>query len=105
MNSGHHLAPRGLHQDIKSLMFRCMRTTLTLDDHVAAMLRRLQRSRRKRLRELVNEALRVGLQMLGAPKRRRTPFRTREAHLGRCLIGSLDDVLEALAVAEGEACK
>jgi hypothetical protein len=31
------------------------------------------------------------------------PFRTEVASPGRCLVGDLDDVAEALAKAEGEA--
>ena len=29
-------------------------------------------------------------------------YRTRSVSLGRCLIGSIDDTAEALAIAEGE---
>jgi hypothetical protein len=35
--------------------------------------------------------------------RERTGCRTEAVSLGRCLIGDLDNVTEALAVAEGEA--
>src|SRR6516164_6557091 len=42
-------------------MSRCMRTTLTLDDDVAAILERLRKSRDASLKDLVNEALRRGL--------------------------------------------
>jgi hypothetical protein len=45
------------HQHLHVLM---MRTTLTLDDDVAAALERLRRSRRIGLKRLVNEALRRG---------------------------------------------
>jgi ribbon-helix-helix CopG family protein len=38
-----------------------MRTTLTLDDDVAAILERLRKSRDASLKDLVNEALRRGL--------------------------------------------
>ena len=80
-----------------------MRTTLTLDDDVAAMLERLRTARRQSLRGLVNEALRLGLKGLTAPPKRRQPFRTRSVSLGRCRPGSLDNIAEALAVAEGES--
>lgn len=32
----------------------------------------------------------------------RTPYRTPAVSLGRCLMDSLDDVTEALAIADGE---
>lgn len=61
-----------------------MRTTLTLDDDVAALLTRLQRSKRRPFKELVNEALRQGLkQITGKPKARK-PYQTRAVDLGRC---------------------
>ena len=80
-----------------------MRTTLTLDDDVAAKIERLRKTRNKSLKVLVNEALREGLKQLAAPPKRRVPFRTEAVDLGRCLIGNVENVAEALAVAEGES--
>jgi hypothetical protein len=79
-----------------------MRTTLTLDKDVAAVIERLRKSRRQSLKAIVNDALREGLKQLDAPPRRRRPFRTATADLGRCSLPSLDSVVEVLAVAEGE---
>ncbi len=81
-----------------------MRTTLTLDDDVAAQLRRLRKVRKEaKLKELINEALREGLKHLAAPAGPRTPYHTAAVPLGRCLIGGIDDVAEVLAVAENDA--
>lgn len=80
-----------------------VRTTLTLDDDVAALLGRIRDGRGLSLKQAVNEALRYGLQQMAAPPRRRTPYRTASVSLGHCLVGSLDDVAAALAAAEGEA--
>lgn len=80
-----------------------MRTTLTLDKDVAAKLERLRKDRRQSLKELVNEALREGLRVIGRPPKTRTDFQTSEVDLGRCLIGSVDNVAEVLAVTEGES--
>jgi hypothetical protein len=80
-----------------------MRTTLTLDDDVAALLGRVRAGQGLGLKQAVNEALRRGLRQMAEPQGRRTPYRTPTVSLGRCLVGSLDDVAEALAVAEGEA--
>ena len=79
-----------------------MRTTLSLDDDVAAAIERLRKSGEASLKELVNEALRQGLRQMDR-KQRRPRVRTRAVDLGRCRIGSLDDVAEALVLAEGEA--
>ena len=84
-------------------MRRCMRTTLTLDDDVAAKLNHLRKTRRESLRDLVNEGLRRGLAQLAGRPKRQEPFRTTSAALGRCLIGNVDNVSDALAIAEGES--
>lgn len=84
-------------------MLRGMRTTLTLDADVAAMLQRMQRTRECSLKAIVNEALRRGLQEMEGPRQRGGVYRTPAVDLGRCLVGSLDDVSEALAHAEGES--
>lgn len=80
-----------------------MRTTLTLDQDVAVQLERLREDRKTSLKELVNDALRRGLRQMSSPAQRpKKPYRSRSVRLGRCLTGNLDDVSEALAVAEGE---
>jgi hypothetical protein len=82
-----------------------MRTTLTLDSDVAVQLERLRKARKTTLKALVNEALRTGLAQLTAPPARKKPYRTPSVDLGRCLVGSLDNVAEVLALAEGEDYK
>lgn len=77
-----------------------MRTTLTLDDDVAALLRRVRQARKANLKDVVNEAMRQGLPHMLAPKDPKARFRTRGVSLGRCLVDNLDDVAEVLAVAE-----
>jgi hypothetical protein len=77
-----------------------MRTTLDLDDDLLKTLDQLARQRATSFAEIVDRALRQGVAHLdsGAPG----PFVTGTASLGDCLLGSLDDVSEALARAEGE---
>ena len=79
-----------------------MRTTLSLDDDVAALLERRRKAKKITMKEAVNEALRQGLRELAAPARQRRAYRTPSVSLGRCLLGSVDDVAEVLAVAEEE---
>ena len=86
-------------------MLRCMRTTLTIEDDVAAALERLRRTRKTAFKALVNEVLREGLKQMQARPARRARFHTRPVDLGRLRIGSIDDVGEALAIAEGEYFK
>jgi hypothetical protein len=81
-----------------------MRTTLTLDDDVAVQLERLRRSRDANLKDLVNEALRLGLREMTAKPKKRMPFRTRTFDMGPPLI-NIDNVAEAIAYAEGEGYK
>jgi hypothetical protein len=80
-----------------------MRTTLTLEPDVAATLKRVQNERGLTLKGAVNEALRRGLGVMEEPQATRAPYQTPSAFLGKCLIGSLDDVAEALAMGEGDA--
>ena len=79
-----------------------MRTTLTLDDDVAAALERLRREKDASLKEVVNETLRKGLEEAGRGTRRRRKFQTRVLKTGRCLLPNLDCASRALAAAEGE---
>lgn len=79
-----------------------MRTTLTIDDDVAAMLEKLRKKNGAGLKDLVNEALRRGLRELVVRPRPRTPFRTRSVDLGRVRIASIDNITEVLEIAEGE---
>jgi hypothetical protein len=80
-----------------------MRTTLTLDRDVAARLEREMRRRGASFKALVNDLLRAGLDASQAPKRKTRPFRTEGFDLGPSLVGSLDNIEEVLARAEGEA--
>ena len=82
-----------------------MRTTLTLDDDVVAALERLRKTRGASLKDLVNEALRRGLKEMNARPKPREPFRTQAVTLGHLRIGSIDNVAEALAIAESESFK
>lgn len=93
-----------MHQRIKHRTIWCVRTTLTLDDDVVALLEQERRKRKAKLRDIVNDALREGLSRARKPADgQRQEFRTRSVSLGRCLVGSLDDVAEVLAVQEGES--
>ena len=79
-----------------------MRTTLTLDDDVAALLKRIAAKHKGSFKDLVNRALRLGLGALTAQQPRARAFRTTGFDLGPSLVGSLDNVEEVLARVEGE---
>lgn len=79
-----------------------MRTTLSLDDDVAAQLVQLRTRGDRSFKQIVNEALRAGLSQLDQQRpERRGPY-TRTVSLGRPRLPDVDDVSEALALAEGE---
>jgi hypothetical protein len=82
-----------------------MRTTLSLDDDVAALLEEVRKRRDAGLKQIVNEALRYGLEHLNKPAEPRTPFRTQAVDLGKCFFPNLDNTWEVLAEAEGESYK
>jgi hypothetical protein len=75
-----------------------MRTTLTIDDDVAAKLKRLAKG--GRFKEVTNRALRLGLQAL----ERGEPDATyvTEARPGRPLVLNLDNIAEVIAQNERE---
>lgn len=72
-----------------------MRTTLSLDDDVAALLEQMRKARDTTFKQIVNDALRAGLARLNAPPEREA-FRTRPVDLGKCHFPNLDDVWEVL---------
>ena len=82
-----------------------MRTTITLEDDVAASLKRLGKGRGLKFKDLVNLALREGLKQLAKPTKPRKHFHTRAVDLGSCRIANVDNIGEILAVAEGESFK
>lgn len=80
-----------------------MRTTLTLEKDVAALLARVARRRKAKLKDIVNAALRLGLEALARPADQPAPYRVKPWNLGGSLVGSLDNVEEVLSRVEGEA--
>ncbi|HYH45329.1 MAG TPA: DUF2191 domain-containing protein [Thermoanaerobaculia bacterium] len=76
-----------------------MRTTLTLDDDVAAKLKAESRQAGRSFRDVVNETLRRGLaQRRAAPR----PFKVTARDLGNLRPGlSLDNVAELIEQLEG----
>ena len=78
-----------------------MRTTLTLDDDIAAKLKGLSRRTGRAFREVVNEVLRRGLANPTAPKGL-TPFRVQTRDLGALKPGlSLHNVGALIEEVEG----
>lgn len=78
-----------------------MRTTLTLDPAVAAEARRAAAKLRKPFKEVINNALRVGLKDMLGPSASR-PYRTKPRPLGLREGFSYDNISELLARVEGE---
>ncbi len=81
-----------------------MRTTLTLDDDVAAEIEQLRRQREQSLKDVVNDVLRRGLREMQSRPKRKKPFRTKGYDMGQPLV-NIDNVAEAIAYAEGEDFK
>ena len=77
-----------------------MRTTLTIDDDVAVRLDRL-RGNGTTFKELVNNALRAGLDELEARKPRPRRSYTTPMDLGAFLVPNVDDVWGVLEAVDG----
>ncbi len=71
-----------------------MRTTVTLDPDVEALLRRAMRERDLSFKEALNQAIRAGLSRSHAPRRGK-PFRTKTYNMGVPKI----DLTKALSIA------
>jgi hypothetical protein len=78
-----------------------MRTTLTLDSDVAARARKGAAQLGKPFKEVVNLALRAGLETVLAPPAAK-PYRTKPHPLGLRQGFSYDSIADLLARAEGE---
>jgi hypothetical protein len=78
-----------------------MRTTLTLDDDVAAKLKAEARRAGRPFRDVVNDALRRGLASRPTPGKR-SPFKITVRDLGDLKPGlSLDNIAELIEQVEG----
>jgi hypothetical protein len=78
-----------------------MRTTLTLDPDVAAKAKKGAAKLHKPFKEVINAALRVGLDQILAPPTAKT-YRTKPRPLGLRRGFSYDNISELIAAAEGE---
>jgi hypothetical protein len=78
-----------------------MRTTVTLEDDVAAKLQALSRRSGRPFKEVINETLRRGLASAGAA-RRAAPFKVQARDLGARRPGlNFDSVADLLEQLEG----
>jgi predicted CopG family antitoxin len=76
-----------------------MRTTLTLDDDVAARLKQLKGF--SSFKEAINEALRLGLNALEAPSMSsQHAYKVEAVDLGRLKIKNVDNIAEILNLLE-----
>lgn len=80
-----------------------MRTTLSLDEDVAARLEQLRRAQARPYKDIVNEALRAGLEAMATGRQEaRSEYHTPSVSLGGSLVGALDNVQETLSVVESD---
>ncbi|MGE5278729.1 MAG: DUF2191 domain-containing protein [Acidobacteriota bacterium] len=77
-----------------------MRTTLTLDDRLAAKLKGEARRSGKSFRQVVNEALRRGF-ALQEERRRQPPYRVQPRAMGVRPGLNYDRISELIEIAEG----
>jgi hypothetical protein len=79
-----------------------MRTTLTIDDHTVALLKEIAHQSGKPFKQVVNEALRLGINQLENPEPQ--AYRLRPASLGSPRAGvDVDKALHLAADLEDEA--
>ena len=78
-----------------------MRTTLNLDEDVLDKARALSGTLNTPFRQVVNEALRVGLRAVEQPATQK-PYRTQPHKMGLKAGRNLDDIQGLIAEMEGE---
>ena len=78
-----------------------MRTTLNIDDDVAATLEQVRGKSDISFKDVINEALRLGLRAMTA----HSVFCTKSVNLGRLRVASVDNIAETLAIAESGTAK
>jgi hypothetical protein len=78
-----------------------MRTTLTLDPDIAAKAKKGAAKLHKPFKEIINAALRAGLDQVLSPPAAR-PYRTKPRPLGLRQGFNYDNISELVAAAEGE---
>jgi hypothetical protein len=80
-----------------------MRTTLTIDDQIATALKDVAHRSGKPYKQVVNEALRLGLHQMRHPRATR-PYRLQPASMGAARAGiDLDKALQLAEALEDEA--
>jgi len=81
-----------------------MRTTLTIEDDVLDRAKSVATRLHAPFRQVVNEALRAGLETVEAPARRQA-YRTKSHKMGLKNGRNLDNIQELLAQVEGEGVR
>lgn len=79
-----------------------MRTTITLDDEVVALLRRAMKRNKVSFKDLVNDALKSSL-LREEVKEPVAPYRTEPHDGGKLLIGDVSNIGEVLARLDEQA--
>ena len=83
-----------------------MRTTLSLDDDIAADLQRIQAESGATWKQVVNDVIRAGVAAREAGGRKPRPARrTKSVRLGRPAVGDISNVHDVLSLVEGDARK
>lgn len=77
------------------------RTTLSLDDDVAARIEQVRRKSKTTFKAVVNQAIREGLDHMDQPKPKRKRFET-GVNPSPCFFSNLDNIGEILAIVEGD---
>jgi hypothetical protein len=82
-----------------------MRTTITIDDDIAAEIARIRRNEGLGLKDVINDLLREGARAKRPPVKKRKPFRTEPIANVTPLLANFDNIAEVIALVEGEFYK
>lgn len=81
-----------------------MRTTVTLESDVSALLKRMEKERGTKFKTLINTVLREGIAAMSHAKPRASTFKspTCPQNLGKPLVDDLSDTGEILSIIDGD---
>lgn len=78
-----------------------MRTTVTLDDDLAALLEKKRARDGQSFKDALNETLRMGLAAVEERPAQTEKFEIKPLSLGRARLANMDNIAEVLEFAEG----
>ena len=80
-----------------------MRTTITLDEDVSSLLKRIHRKEKRRLKEIINDLLRQALFQRVRSPTKSARYRLKSVSVRESFMENFDNVSDVLSAVEGDS--